>query len=49
MTYSWQALEPEFEYEATEHPCPECGLPLTRVVDSGMLFCIEQHGPFFLV
>jgi hypothetical protein len=44
----WQSPDIEFEYLPTEHPCPECGQGLTRVVPSTMLVCVQEHGPYFL-
>lgn len=39
-----------FKYTLTEHKCPACGQPLTKVDTSTMLVCTdEDHGPYFLV
>lgn len=40
---------PLFTYKETEHPCPACGQPLTKVDVSTMLVCTQEHGPYFLV
>jgi hypothetical protein len=43
--YEWMP----FTYTVTEHPCPTCQKPLTKVDVSTMLKCDQGHGPFFLV
>lgn len=49
--YSWQMTgAPSWDYEQTEHPCPQCGQGLLRVDISTMLACSNNdHGPYFLV
>lgn len=37
-----------WQYHITEHKCPDCGEPLTKVDTSRMLVCDKGHGPYFL-
>lgn len=48
VDYPWLRDHYPWEYHLTEHKCPACEKPLTRVDTSTMLVCDEGHGPYFL-